>query len=162
VQDREEERADPEGERGRAGEVERVAPGLVRLDHLRGDEGEGDEAEREVDREDRPPAETHGEESPEEGADEAREPPDAAEEALDPRAFLDGVEVSRDRERDRQQAPRPEALEGAGGDEMRHRPGERAGERAGEEDGGREEEDPAAAVQVGQAAEERHRDRGGE
>ena len=162
VQDREEEGGDADREGDRARQVERVAPRLARLDHLRGHEREGEEAERQVDREDGTPAEGDGEERAEERSGEAREAPDAAEEALDLRALLDRVEVSRDGERDGHQAARPEALQRPGADELRHRAGERADERAAEEEGGRDEEDPPAAVEVGQAPEDRHRDRGGE
>ena len=88
-----------------------------------------EQPERQVDPEDRPPAERVDEERPQRRPGERRRAPDGAEESLDAGALLEREDVAEDRQHDRHDAARAEALEAAEDDELRHRLRERREQR---------------------------------
>ena len=99
-----------------AGNVDRVRQLGTRLDHLRRHEVERDHTERNVDREDGPPAEVHGQERAEERADEARESPHSREQTLHAGALLERKQIGRDCQGDGNEPRRAQTLETPGGD----------------------------------------------
>ena len=162
VQHREEESGDPDPQGQSPRQIERVAAGRSRLAQVLGHERVGEEARGKVDREDGPPPEGHGHPRAEEGPQEARRPPERAEEALHSGALAHRVEVGGHRQGGGEKAPRTQALKAAGEDELGHGARQGAGQGTGQEEDDGDEEDPAAAVEVGQAPIEGHGDRGGE
>ncbi len=102
------------------------------------------------------------EEAAEQRADDGRDAEDRAEVALVLAAFAGRDDVADDRERDHHQAAGAEPLQGAEGDQLRHRLREAAEHRADQEDHDRGLQHALAAVEVAELAVERARDGGGE
>ncbi len=124
-----------------------------------------DDADRHVDEEDPAPAGDRqdrtraGEEAAEHRPEHARRTEHGKEVALVLRSVARRHDVADDRQREREQAAGAEALVGAERGKHVHRGRERTGGGAGDEDGDRDEEERLAAVEVGQLAVERRRDR---
>ncbi len=102
------------------------------------------------------------EEAAEQRADDGRDAEHRAEVALVLAALARRDDVADDRERHHHQSARAEPLQGAEGDQLRHRLREAAEHRPDQEDHDRGLQDALAAVQVSELAVERARDGGGQ
>ena len=116
-----EQRADGHREHAGAEEVD-VAAGVRALDRGQqpGDDGEADDADRDVDVEDPVPAERVGQEATERRAEQGGDAEHGAEQALVLAALLGGEQVADDRQRDREQRAGAEALDAPEQDQLLH------------------------------------------
>ncbi len=155
----------------RAPPVDPDAAGLARgARHVQGaeDHHQRGEADRHVDEEDPAPAGdaeqvvAAGEEAADERAEHARRPEHRHEVAGVLGALARRDDVADDREHEREQAARAEALEGTERRELRHRRRERAERRAEDEHRDREHEELLAPVEVAELAVDRRRDGAGD
>ena len=136
-----------------------VAWAAVRLER-RVDDGEGQQAQRQVDVEDPAPGELIDDEAAEQRADHRREAEDAAEEALIAAALARRHDVADDGDGGDDEAAAAEALDDAEGDQLGQVLRQAAQRRADEEDDDRGLQHDAAAVDVAELAVERHDDGG--
>jgi hypothetical protein len=150
------------GEQEGAEDVE-AASGL-RLGEFQcdGHDGQGDEAEGDVDVEAPAPGEAVGEVAAEEGSGDRGEAEGGADQAHEPAAPPRGHDVRDDRLDAGHQAARADALERAEGDQLVHGPGASGERGADDEDDDRELEDALAAEEVAELAVDRQADGGGE
>ena len=159
---REQEADERDGE-GRDAEV--VDPGLaalVRQVEEAGDDDRGHEADGHRGEEEPAPAPVVGDEAAGQGARDRRDAEDRAHEALVLAALTGGDDVADDRLGQRHQGAHAQALDGAAEDEHPEVPGEPTDDRADHEDDEAGEVEAAAAVEVGQLADDGHGDRGDE
>ena len=101
-----------------------------------------------------------GQEAADHGTEDARRAEDGEEVALVPRALARRDDVADDRERQREQPARSEALHGPERRQLPHRLGEPAQRRPDHEHRDGRDEEGAPAVEVGELAVERGADRG--
>jgi hypothetical protein len=123
------------------------------------DEGGRDQADRQVDEEDPPPADGGDEPGAGQGAEHGRHPPHGAEEAHHPGTLGEGEEVAHHGLSDGLEAAGADALERAEEDERAHAGRGRAEDRGDHEDGEPGEQHHLAAVQVGEPSPDRDRGR---
>ena len=121
----------------------------------RGDHGQRDRADRQVDVEHPAPRQVVDEEPADQRADHAGHPEHAAEQALVAAAVPGRDDVGDDRLRARQQAAAADALHRAEHDQLEHGLGQPAQRRPDEEDDDRGLEEHLAPVQVAQLAPQR-------
>ncbi len=161
VGQRDQQGADGHDEDGRTGDVEvaRRAGSLDRWQQSRQDD-QADDADRDVDVEDPVPAHVVGEQPAEGGSDDERDTEDRTEQALVAPSFGRCVQVTNDRERDREERSRAKSLDASEQDQHAHVLRQAGQRRADQEDGHPDHHHRLAPVQVGQLAVERHRDGG--
>ena len=126
------------------------------------DDGQADDADRDVDEEDPVPAGVIGEQAADGRAEDERQPEHGAEQALVAAPLGRAEQVTDDGQRDREQRAGTEALQAAEDDQLLHRLAQAGQGGADQEDGDPEHQERLAAEQVGQLAVERDGDRGRE
>src|SRR5689334_19949477 len=104
------------------------------------EQAHGEDAKRDIDKENPVPREVRDDDAAEHRPDEARHGPHRTEEALHPPALLDVENVTDDRDRDGLHRASAEALDRPEDDELPHRGRHAARDRAEEEEGDAEEE----------------------
>jgi hypothetical protein len=109
--------------------------GPLRLLQRQSHDNCGCDPEGDVDIEDPAPGPLIGDEASDDRPNDARQSPDSAEERLHTRTLLQRKNVTDDRHAKRHQSPRPQPLNRAEDDELRHRAGEAREDRADKEDG---------------------------
>jgi hypothetical protein len=122
----------------------------------------GDEAERQIDPEDRGPAGLIDQERAHHRPEQGRAAEGAGYIDLHARAVGTAIDVADQRHGDRHDGAGAETLQDAKEDQPDHAAGEAAQQRAEEEEGDAEIQDALAAVEIGEAPIERHRHRLGQ
>jgi hypothetical protein len=136
-----------------------VAPAALDVGQQPADDGQGDKPDRQVDEEDPVPAEVVCEEPTEARADQEGDPEDRPEQALVLAPLGGREQVADDRQGDREERARAEALQAAEEDELPHRLAQARQHRADQEQDDPDQEQWPAAVQVRELAVDRHGDR---
>ena len=156
---------DDERERARVVDLVVDAPQRGQVQHA-GDDDDREDADGHVDEEHPPPARDPEdrlrarEEPADDGAEHRRGAEDGEEVALVAGALPGGDEVAEDRDRERHEATRAEALHAAVDRQLVHRVRGAGQQRADHEDRDRDQVQRLAAVDVGELAVQRRRDRG--
>ena len=121
-----------------------------------GNDRRGQQPERKIQEEHPAPVQVVGHVSADQRPGDRRETPDAAEQRLRARPLGERVQLADDRHAERDDAAGAEALHGARQDQLHHRRRRAAEQRADEKDSDAGQVDPAAAVQIGETAPDRH------
>ncbi len=147
------------GDEDRSGEVDLLLARFELLVEVAHDQPGGQQAERDVDREDPAPGVEIGEYAADDRPDHRGDRPHAGQVALGLRPLGEGVHVAGDGDRHRGDGSRAEALDRTEEDEGEHVHGQAAEDRADQEQADPDEHDPLASVDVGETAVDGHGDR---
>ena len=159
----EEDRDEGEDERHDAQIIDAHLPaGPTHVGQEAPDDGQGDEADRDVDEEDPVPGELVGQKAAQPRSQQERDAEDEAEESLVLAALGRGEQVTDHRQRDREERTGAKALDAAEEDELPHLLAQAGQRRPDQEQRDAEDQEWLATVQVGQLAVDRHRDRAGQ